>query len=49
MDAMKSLDSDTCILSLQGANEQGMNLSPMTIHEEADPKYIYVVTPVRTH
>ena len=49
MDAMKSLDSDTCILSLQGANEQGMNLSPMTIHEELDPKYIYVVTPVRTH
>ena len=49
MDAMKSLDSDTCILSLQGANEQGMNLSPMTIHEEADSKYIYVVTPVRTH
>ena len=49
MDAMKSLDSDTCILSLQGANEQGMNLSPMTIHEEADPKYIYVITPVRTH
>ena len=49
MDAMKSLDSDTCILSLQGATEQGMNLSPMTIHEEADPKYIYVVTPVRTH
>ena len=49
MDAMKSLDSDICILSLQGANEQGMNLSPMTIHEEADPKYIYVVTPVRTH
>ena len=49
MDAMKSLDSDICILSLQGANEQGMNLSPMTIHEEADPKYMYVVTPVRTH
>ena len=49
IDAMKSLDSDTCILSLQGANEQGQNLSPMTIREEADPDYIYVVTPVRTH
>ena len=49
MDAMKSLDSDTCILSLQGSNEQGVNLSPMTIREEADPNYIYVVTPVRTH
>ena len=49
MDAVKSLDSDTCILSLQGSNEQGMNLSPMTICEEADPNYIYVVTPVRTH
>lgn len=49
MDALKSLDSDTCILSLQGSNEQGVNLSPMTIREEADPNYIYVVTPVRTH
>ena len=49
MDALKSLDSDTCILSLQGSNEQGVNLSPMTIQEEADPNYIYVVTPVRTH
>ena len=49
MDAMKSLDSDTCILSLQGSNEQGVNLSPITIREEADPNYIYVVTPVRTH
>ena len=49
IDAMKSLDSDTCILSLQGANDQGQNLSPMTIREEADPDYIYVVTPVRTH
>ena len=49
MDAMKSLDSDTCILSLQGSNEQGINLSPITIREEADPNYIYVVTPVRTH
>ena len=49
MDAVKSLDSDTFILSLQGANAQGMNLSPITIREEADPNYIYVVTPVRTH
>lgn len=49
MDALKSLDSDTCILSLQGSNEQGVNLSPMTIREEADLNYIYVVTPVRTH
>ena len=49
MDALKSLDSDTCILSLQGSNEQGVNLSPMTIREEADPNSIYVVTPVRTH
>ena len=49
MDAVKSLDSDTCILSLQGSNEQGVNLSPITICEEADPHYIYVVTPVRTH
>lgn len=49
MDALKSLDSDTCILSLQGSNEQGVNLSPMTIREEADPNYIYIVTPVRTH
>lgn len=49
MDALKSLDSNTCILSLQGSNEQGVNLSPMTIREEADPNYIYVVTPVRTH
>ena len=49
MDAMKSLDSDTCILSLQGAGEDGQNLSPITIREEADPNYIYVVTPVRTH
>ena len=49
MDSLKSLDSDTCILSLQGSNEQGVNLSPMTIREEADPNYIYVVTPVRTH
>ena len=49
MDAMKSLDSDTCILALQGANAQGMNLSPITIREEVDPNYIYVVTPVRTH
>ena len=49
MDAVKSLDSDTCILSLQGSNEQGINLSPITICEEADPNYIYVVTPVRTH
>lgn len=49
MDAVKSLDSDTFILSLQGANAQGMNLSPITIREEADPDYIYVVTPVRTH
>lgn len=49
MDVLKSLDSDTCILSLQGSNEQGVNLSPMTIREEADPNYIYVVTPVRTH
>ena len=49
MDALKSLDSDTCILSLQGSNEQGVNLSPITIREEADPNYIYVVTPVRTH
>ena len=49
MDAVKSLDSDTFILSLQGANAQGMNLSPITIREECDPNYIYVVTPVRTH
>ncbi len=49
MDAVKSLDSDTFILSLQGANAQGMNLSPITIREEADQNYIYVVTPVRTH
>ena len=49
MDAMKSLDSDACILALQSPNAQGMNLSPMTIREEADPHYIYVVTPVRTH
>ena len=49
MDAVKSLDSDTCILSLQGSNAQGMNLSPITIREEIDPDYIYVVTPVRTH
>ena len=49
MDAVKSLDSNTFILSLQGANAQGMNLSPITIREEADPDYIYVVTPVRTH
>ena len=49
MDAVKSLDSDTFILSLQGANAQGMNLSPITIREEDDPNYIYVVTPVRTH
>ena len=49
MDAVKSLDSDSCILSLQGSNEQGVNLSPITIREEADPNYIYVVTPVRTH
>lgn len=49
MDAVKSLDSDTFVLSLQGVNEQGMNLSPITIREEADPNYIYVVTPVRTH
>ena len=49
MDAVKSLDSDTFILSLQGANAQGMNLSPITIREEVDPNYIYVVTPVRTH
>lgn len=49
IDAMKSLDSDTCILSLQGAGEDGQNLSPITIREEADPNYIYVVTPVRTH
>lgn len=49
LDAMKSLDSDTCILSLQGTGEQGQNLSPITIREEADPNYIYVVTPVRTH
>ena len=49
MDAVKSLDSDTFILSLQGANAQGMNLSPITIREEVDPDYVYVVTPVRTH
>ena len=49
MDAVKSLDSDTFILSLQGANAQGMNLSPITIREEVDQNYIYVVTPVRTH
>ena len=49
LDAVKSLDSDTFVLSLQGANEQGINLSPITIREEADTKYIYVVTPVRTH
>ena len=49
LDAVKSLDSDTFILSLQGTNAQGMNLSPITIREEADPNYIYVVTPVRTH
>ena len=49
MDAVKSLDSNTFILSLQGANAQGMNLSPITIREESDPDYIYVVTPVRTH
>ena len=49
MDAVKSLDSDTFILSLQGANAQGLNLSPITIREECDPNYIYVVTPVRTH
>ena len=49
MDAVKSLDSDTFILSLQGTNAQGMNLSPITIREEVDPDYVYVVTPVRTH
>ncbi|EKU71143.1 DNA polymerase III subunit beta [Selenomonas sp. F0473] len=49
LDAMKSLDSDTCVLALQGPNEQGQNLSPITIREDADPDYIYVVTPVRTH
>ena len=49
MDAVKSLDSDTLILSLQGPNAQGMNLSPITICEDVDPNYIYVVTPVRTH
>jgi len=48
LDAMKALDSDTCILSLQAPNEQGQNLSPITIREENDPDYIYVVTPVRT-
>lgn len=48
LDAMKSLDSDICILSLQAPNEQGQNLSPITIREEADKDYIYVVTPVRT-
>ena len=49
MDAVKSLDSDTFVLSLQGANAQGLNLSPVTIREECDPNYVYVVTPVRTH
>ena len=49
MDAVKSLDSDTFILSLQGTNAQGMNLSPITIREEVDLNYVYVVTPVRTH
>ena len=48
MDAVKSLDSDTFILSLQGTNAQGMNLSPITIREETDKDYIYVITPVRT-
>lgn len=49
MDAVKSLDSDTFVLSLQGTNAQGLNLSPVTIREECDPNYVYVVTPVRTH
>ena len=49
MDAVKSLESDTFILSLQGSDAQGMNLSPITIREDVDPNYIYVVTPVRTH
>ena len=49
MDAVKSLDSDAFVLSLQGANAQGLNLSPVTIREECDPNYVYVVTPVRTH
>lgn len=42
VDVLKTLDSETCTISLH------QPLSPITITEPDDPNFIYVVTPVRT-
>ena len=47
IEALRVIDGKNCTLNLQEPNEDGQSLSAITITDDSDSNFIYIVTPVR--